>query len=240
MIKKLITILHLYPKDMNIYGDYGNVLTLKRRLQWHGYEPEVIDYNQGDKFPESVDIIVGGGGQDSGQDKIKSDLIKIGPKLKKMADNGTPMLMICGLYQLFGKYFKTSGEDTIPGIELFDAKTQAGSERLIGNVVTHSDKFGDIIGYENHSGQTTLGPDVKPLGIVRRGAGNDQASATEGAIYKNVIGSYLHGSLLPKNPEIADFLIRRAVINKYGEFEGNVIDDRFADITRKVAMKRPR
>lgn len=240
MIEKTITILHLYPKDMNIYGDFGNILTLKRRLEWHGICANIIEYNQGDKFPENIDIIVGGGGQDSGQDKIKDDLIKIGPKLKKLAEDKVPMLVICGLYQLFGNYFKTNSGEKIDGIGLFDLETTAGSKRLIGNILTYSEDFGYIIGYENHSGQTKLGPNTKSLGIVRRGSGNNLTDNTEGARYQNVIGTYLHGSLLPKNPAIADFLIRRAVINKYKEFDGNVIDDRFAEMARKIAMKRPR
>lgn len=240
MTNKEITILHLYSRDMNIYGDRGNVLTIKKRLEWHGYKPTVIEYNPGDKFPDSVDIIIGGGGQDSGQTKIQSDLKKIGPKLIALADSGTPMLVICGLYQLFGKLFKTNDDKIIHGIGLLDIETVAGSERLIGNITTHSDQFGIIIGYENHSGQTTLGAGVKPFGTVQCGAGNNLIDSTEGARYKNVIGSYLHGSLLPKNPAIADFLIHKAVIKKYGEFEGNVIDDQFAEMARKIAIKRPR
>ena len=105
MSEKEITILHLYPRDMNIYGDWGNVLTLRRRLQWHGYEPKILEYNPGDKFPENVDIVVGGGGQDSGQDKIQEDLLKIGATLRNLAEDDIPMLMICGLYQMFGKFF---------------------------------------------------------------------------------------------------------------------------------------
>ncbi len=240
MTEKEITILHLYSNDMNIYGDRGNVLALQRRLEWHGYKPVIINYNQGDKFPQSVDIIVGGGGQDSGQSKIKTDLLSIGSKLIELANNGVPMLMICGLYQLFGRFFKTADGEIIPGIGLIDAETTAGSERLIGNIITNSSQFGDIIGYENHSGQTFLGVKASPLGIVRRGAGNNQSDATEGSKYKNIIGSYMHGSLLPKNPSIADFLIEKAVINRYGEFNGNIIDDRFADMARKIAIKRPR
>lgn len=240
MTEKEITILHLYANDMNIYGDRGNVLALRRRLEWHGYKPVVIYYNQGDKFPKSVDIIVGGGGQDSGQSKIKADLLLIGPKLIELANKETPMLMICGLYQLFGKFFKTADGEIIPGIGMIDAETTAGNERLIGNIITNNDQFGDIIGYENHSGQTFLGPKTSPLGIVRRGAGNNQSDFTEGARYKNVIGSYMHGSLLPKNPAIAEFLIEKAVMNRYGEFDGNIIDDRFADMARKVTTQRPR
>lgn len=240
MNEKIITILHLYPNDMNIYGDYGNVMALKKRIEWYGYTPSVVDYNQGDKFPDSVDIIVGGGGQDSGQNKIQKDLLKIGPKLIELANKKTPMIVICGLYQLFGKFFKTADGKIINGIGLFDIETYGKSERLIGNIITHSEEFGDIIGYENHSGQTFLGHNVKALGVVRLGAGNNLEDISEGVRYQNVIGSYLHGSLLPKNPAIADFLIKQASINKYGKFEGKKLDDSLCNLARKEALKRPR
>ena len=240
MNDKVIKVLHLYARDMNIYGDRGNVLTVLRRIQWHGYKPQLIEYNPGDTFPDDIDIIVGGGGQDSGQSKIQDDLLAIGPQLRKLADEGTPMLMICGLYQLFGKFFKTSSGEIIKGIELFDIETYGKSERLIGNIVTHSQQFGDIVGYENHSGQTFLGQSVTPLGQVRLGAGNNTADDGEGARYKNVIGSYLHGSILPKNPKIADFLIEQAVVKKYGKFTNKKFDDSISDMARKVAINRPR
>lgn len=240
MSEKQITVLQLYPRDMNIYGDWGNTLVLKRRLEWHGYTPLITEYNPGDTFPANVDIIVGGGGQDSGQDIIQEDLLKIGPQLRDLAENDTPMLMICGLYQLFGKFFKTQDGHIIEGIGLLDIETHAGSERLIGNIITKSNTFGDIIGYENHSGQTFLGKDVEPLGNVIKGAGNNGQDDTEGVRYKNIVASYMHGSLLPKNPAIADFLIQKAVERKYGEFAPTVIDDRFAELAREVALKRPR
>lgn len=240
MTKRTLRLLQLYPRDMNIYGDNGNALVLARRAQWHGYQVEQLTYNPGDQFPQDVDIIVGGGGQDSGQDKIQIDLLAIGDALHMLADQGVPMLMICGLYQLFGRFFKTQDGHVIKGIGLLDLETHAGPERLIGNIVTHSPVFGDIIGYENHSGQTFLGDDVRPLGTVQKGAGNNGRDDTEGARYKNVIGSYLHGSLLPKNPAIADFLIEQAAVNKFGDFTPTVIDDRFADLARRHAIKRPR
>jgi CobQ-like glutamine amidotransferase family enzyme len=240
MNKKTITILQLYPKDMNIYGDYGNALVLKRRLEWYGYAPRLIAYNPGDEFPKDVDIIVGGGGQDSGQNKIQADLLSIGATLQDLADRGTPMLMICGLYQLFGKFFKTVSGEVIQGIGLLDIETIGKSERLIGNTIIHSTDFGILYGYENHSGQTFLDKNVRPLGRVRLGAGNNLADPYEGARYKNVIGSYLHGSLLPKNPILADFLIETAVMKKYGDFSTDVIDDSFAALARQTAAKRPR
>jgi CobQ-like glutamine amidotransferase family enzyme len=239
-MNKEIILLQLYPLDMNIYGDNGNALVLTRRLEWYGYTVKHIAYNPGDTFPENVDIVVGGGGQDSGQNNIVDDLLSIGPKLRQLADSGTPMLMVCGLYQLFGHFFKTASGETLRGIGLLDVETHAEPERLIGNIIVDSATFGEIIGYENHSGQTFLGDHATPLGTVRLGAGNNTADSYEGARYKNVIGTYLHGSILPKNPRLADFLIEKAVIKKFGEMSTDLIDDHFADLARRAAFKRPR
>lgn len=240
MTKKSLTLMQLYPRDMNIYGDWGNVLTIMRRAQWHGYDVKLIEYNPGDTFPDDVDIMVGGGGQDSGQDTIQTDLLAMSDRLHSLANRGVPMLMICGLYQLFGNFFKTQDGHVIKGIGLLDIETHAGPERLSGNIITQSAEFGQIIGYENHSGQTFLGKGVQPLGKVIKGAGNTGQDDTEGVRYRNIIASYLHGSLLPKNPAIADWLIEQAVMNKYGEFTPTVIDDRFAERARAIALKRPR
>ncbi len=239
-MQKSITILHLYPKEMNVYGDHGNVQVLAKRLEWYGYTPHVIAYEIGDTLPDEVDIVIGGGGQDSGQEKIHADLMKIGSQLKAWAETGVPMLMVCGLYQLFGRFFKTLEGKNLEGICVLDIETRGTTERLIGNITTHSDEFGDIIGYENHSGQTYLGDDVTPLAAVIKGAGNNAGEGHEGARYKNVIGTYLHGSILPKNPALADFLIRTAVERRYGDFKANVIDDHFADLARVIARARPR
>lgn len=225
---------------MNIYGDWGNVLVLKRRLEWHGYDTTLLEYNPGDAFPVDVDIVVGGGGQDSGQDIVQSDLLSIGPRLHDLANKDVPMLVICGLYQLFGKFFKTQDGHVINGIGLLDIETHAGPERLIGNIITKSKEFGELLGYENHSGQTFLGQTATPLGVVIKGAGNNGQDATEGARFHNVIGSYLHGSLLPKNPQLADWIIEKAIARKYGEFIPTVIDDRFAELARERTSKRPR
>lgn len=240
MNDKTITILQLYPEDMNIYGDWGNVLVIKKRLEWGGFTPRLISYNQGDDFPSDVDIIIGGGGQDSGQSKVIDDLQSIGGRLRVLADKGMPMLVVCGLYQLFGHFFRTRTGDTLPGIGLLDIETFGGDERMIGNIVTSSDEFGLIVGYENHSGQTNLLNDATPLGRVIRGAGNNGEDDTEGARYQNVIGTYLHGSLLPKNPAIADFLIRTAIERKYGDYDPPLIDDHFARQAREIAQRRPR
>lgn len=236
---KTLRILHLYPREMNIYGDWGNVLTLIRRAEWHGYKTELVEHHPGKPFPSDVDIIIGGGGQDSGQSVVEEDLLAIGDTLHKLADDNVPMLMICGLYQLFGHFFLTHDGKKIPGIGIFDMETRAGDKRLIGNIVTET-PFGQLIGYENHSGLTVLGDNQPALGTVKKGAGNNDSDKTEGAIYKCVFGSYLHGSLLPKNPKLADSLIEAAAFRKFGRFDSAIIDDTFAQSARAQAKKRPR
>lgn len=237
--QKLLRVLHLYPREMNIYGDWGNVLTILRRAEWHGYKTELLQHHPGKPFPTDVDIIIGGGGQDSGQTVVKDDLLRISDELHKLADDNVPMLMICGLYQLFGRFFKTAEGEEIPGIGIFQMETHAGDTRLIGNIVTKT-PFGELIGYENHSGLTVLDDEQPALGVVEKGAGNNGSDKTEGAIYKCVFGSYLHGSLLPKNPVLADALIEAAAFRKFGGFEPAIIDDTFATKAREYAKKRPR
>ncbi|PLS81354.1 glutamine amidotransferase [Candidatus Saccharibacteria bacterium] len=236
---KIITVVQLYPNEMNIYGDRGNVLTLLRRLEWHGYTPRLAYHHPGKPFPKEADLIVGGGGQDSGQDKVQSDLLTIGDTLHQLADDGTPMLMICGLYQLFGRFFETQEGKEIKGIGIFDAETYGKNVRLIGNIVINT-PYGEVVGYENHSGHTYLGPKTQPFGTVIKGAGNNSEDRTEGAVYRSVVGSYLHGSLLPKNPAFADALIEQATIKKFGDFEGTVIPDELALKAHAIAKKRPR
>ena len=242
MKKYELNILELYPKDMNIYGDSGNVLILKKRAEKRNISVNILSYNIGDSFPKNVDIVVAGGGQDSGQEKVNKDLLKIKDKLKKLAENYTPMLLICGSYQLFGNYFRTNEGKVLKGIGILNAYTEATNERMVGNIITESVPFGEIIGYDNHSGKTTLEGDTLPLGLVKLGAGNNGEDSTEGARYKNVIGTYLHGSLLPKNPRIADFLISEAMAKKYPDdfTKLKALDDSLADKARKVAITRPR
>ena len=222
---RTIDVVSLYPKDMNIYGDSGNVLTIRRRLELYGYEPVVHQYNQGDDWPDQVDLILGGGGQDTGQKKIIDDFYHRADLLRSLAADGTPMLMICGLYQLFGEYFETVDGTRLDGIGVIGAYTVGQNVRMIGNLVEHSDQFGDVIGYENHSGQTFLREGAKPLGTVGEGLGNNGEDGTEGARYKNVFGTYSHGSLLPKNPKLADHILCVALERKYGEAELTPLDD---------------
>lgn len=235
-----LVIVSLYPRDMNIYGDRGNVLALSRRARAHGLEPRIVEVNPGDPLPEKVDIVIGGGGQDSGQARVAADLRERGDALRELANDGVPMLVICGLYQLFGHRFVTQTGEEHSGIGVLDVETLGASERMIGNIVLESDEFGEIIGYENHSGHTTLGEGSRPLGRVRTGAGNNPEDGFEGARSGNVIGSYLHGSLLPKNPAISDFLIREAVVRRTGHFEPRAETGQTVLRARESAKRRPR
>jgi lipid II isoglutaminyl synthase (glutamine-hydrolysing) len=248
---KTIDLVSLYPRDMNIYGDSGNVLTIARRLSLYGYRPVVHSINQGDLWPEQVDMILGGGGQNLGQSKIKDDLFKRSSMLHSLADQGVPMLMVCGLYQLFGEYFETADGERIDGISIIGAYSLGHPVRMIGNLVERTDSFGDVIGYENHSGQTFLRQGVEPFGYVdSQGCGNNGEDGTEGARVGNVIGTYLHGSVLPKNPTLSDFLIRSAVENRYGKGSFNPASapypdeiariDEVARQARRTASARPR
>jgi CobQ-like glutamine amidotransferase family enzyme len=225
---------------MNLYGDHGNVLTLKRRCEWRGVSANIVTYEPGDSFPDEADLIFGGGGQDSGQSAIEDDLQKNAQVLRSLADGGAPALVICGLYQMFGRFFSTCEGKTIAGIGILDIETVAGDKRMIGNIVCESDEFGEIIGYENHSGQTYLSKGVRPLAKVICGAGNNGQDGSEGARYKNVIGSYLHGPMLPKNPKVADFLIAKALEVKYGDGHLEPLDDAIENTARQSSSERPR
>lgn len=237
---KSINIVHLYAKEMNIYGDNGNILVLQKRLEWRGIQTRVTTVNVGDTLPSDAHIIVGGGGQDAGQSAIARDVQKKQKTLLRMRNDGVVMLMICGMYQMFGHYFKTADGEMIPGIGVIDAYTIAGSKRIIGNIVTKSD-WGSLIGYENHSGKTYLGDEVLQLGVAKTGQGNNGEDATEGAMQLNVVGSYLHGPLLAKSPRFADELLLRASKIAGLSIEAlSPLDDTLAAAARRVAMKRPR
>ena len=235
-----VSILHLYPKEMNLYGDHGNVLALKKRLEWRGYKVKVWEHEPGMELPRQIDIIFGGGGQDSGQGKIEKDLIRIAPKLKALIEDDIPALVICGMYQLFGKYFQTAEGQKIQGADILKLATVAGNNRLIGNVVIDSPEFGEIVGYENHSGLTILGEGVQALGVVRKGQGNNDSDKSEGCRYKNCIGTYLHGPILPKNPRIADYLINKALDKRSCKVKLEPLNDRLENRAHIVAASRPR
>jgi CobQ-like glutamine amidotransferase family enzyme len=236
---KSVVIAHLYPREMNIYGDLGNIITLRRRLEWRGYAVQVREVEIGKRFDFSeVDLVFGGGGQDSGQLVMGQDLLERGEELRQMAGDGIPMLAICGTYQLFGRGFTTLEGQELPGINVFGASTLGSTVRMIGNIAVRS-PFGDLVGFENHSGQTVLENGQQSLGQVTKGFGNNQKSGLEGAISRNAIGTYMHGPLLPKNPALADHLIKVALERRYGKVELEPLDDSLSQVAARVAKSRP-
>ena len=203
-----ITIGHLYPDLLNLYGDRGNIQCLMKRCLWRGIEAETIAYELDDRIDFSkLDIVLLGGGSDREQMLVCEKLKEIQKDFKAYVEDNGVVIAICGGYQLLGNYYKTD-QGMIEGLKLVDMSTEQGKGRLIGNIVMQSDLFDmPIVGFENHGGRTTIGNN-KSLGKVLSGYGNDGQSGEEGVVYKNVIGTYLHGPLLPKNPQLADLLIR--------------------------------
>jgi lipid II isoglutaminyl synthase (glutamine-hydrolysing) len=242
---------HLYADYLNIYGDRGNIICLKKRCLWREIKAEVKNISIGDKLkPGEFDLFFGGGGQDRQQLIVSQDLQAKKQVLKHEADRGVPMLLICGTYQLFGHYFQTFDHKKIPGISVFNLKTVAGQSRKIGNIVVglnqkvfkkYSFKRPQLVGFENHSGSSyiSLGNKTQALGQVINGFGNNGRDKTEGAVYKNVFGCYLHGPLLPKNPHFADLLIKLALENKYKKpIDLKLLDDRLEWQAFKSSLKR--
>lgn len=212
-----ITIGHLYPDLLNLYGDRGNIQCLMKRCQWRGIEAETIAFEINDTIDFSkLDIVLLGGGSDREQMLVCSKLREIRQDFKEYVEQDGVVIAICGGYQLLGNYYDTD-QGKIEGLELTDMYTEQGEGRLISNIVLQSDLFDmPIVGFENHGGRTYINNN-KPLGKVLYGSGNDGKSGYEGIVYKNVIGTYLHGPLLPKNPQLADWLIQRALERKYGK-----------------------
>lgn len=222
-----LTIGHLYPDLLNLYGDRGNIQCLMRRCQWRGIEAETIAYELDDDIDfQKLDIVLLGGGSDREQMLVCQKLREIQPAFKAYVEDGGVVIAICGGYQLIGKYYKTDN-GMMTGLDLVDLYTEQGKGRLISNIVLESPLFDmPVVGFENHGGRTTVGPGCKPLGKVIYGNGNDGSSGYEGIVYKNVLGTYLHGPLLPKNPQVADWLIARALEKKYGQkIELKPLDD---------------
>ena len=213
-----ISIAYLYPKLLNLYGDIGNVITLKKRCEWRGIEIEFDEIEIGDSINDH-DLYFIGGGQDKQQQDVARELYKNKENLLTQRDSGSVFLGICGGYQLLGHYYQPFDGEKLKGISLLDAYTVAGKKRFIGNVTAKTDLVAPetLVGFENHSGLTYLQGDTKPLAVVTTGNGNNGKDKTEGAYYKNVFGTYLHGSFLPKNPHFADFLIELALEKRYGE-----------------------
>jgi lipid II isoglutaminyl synthase (glutamine-hydrolysing) len=239
----VITLAHLYPREMNIYGDTGNVVVLTKRLRWRRLEVTVAPVNVGDRLPPDTDILLGGGGQDAAQGELADDFLAKGPDLRAMADDGVVMLTICGSYQLLGHEFLTQDGQRIPGVGVLDVITRGSRTRLIGTSVIETDDTigaGRLVGYENHSGMTELGTGVHALGRTATGTGNNGSDRTEGAVRDNVIGTYLHGPVLAKSARFADDLLRRALRRQGRSDELEPLDDALAERAATVAAARPR
>jgi hypothetical protein len=237
---KELVLVHLYPREMNIYGDTGNVVVLRKRLQWRRRPVRVVPVSIGDPLPNDADILLGGGGQDAAQGDIGADFVTRGPQLRAMADDGVVMLTICGSYQMLGHEFVTLDGMRIPGVGVLDVTTRGQVARLIGNNFVDTPDAGRLVGYENHSGLTTLGPGVRALGSTQSGRGNNGRDGSEGAVRDNVIGTYLHGPVLAKSPRFADDLLRRAYDRRGETAALEPLDDALPELAARVAAGRPR
>ncbi len=243
--QNVLKILYLYPDILELYGDFGNIQVLKYRLEKRGIEAIIVPYSIGDTPPNfsDFDLVFAGGGADQEQGILSEDLLKYKESIKEAVENGVFFLLICGAYQLFGKYYKGVEGNIIPGLEVFDYYTEAINDRkkrCIGNVVIDAnlnDVETKIIGFENHGGQTF---DVSTsFGNVLAGNGNKFGDSKEGFFANNVIATYLHGPLLSKNPELADYIIKYCLDRKYGEdIVLEPLDDNFENLCREQLLKR--
>jgi CobQ-like glutamine amidotransferase family enzyme len=233
-----LRIAYLYPDQLNIYGDRGNILTLYQRCQWRGIGVRILTLGPGDRIdPDEGDLYFMGGGQDAQQIQVCDDMHRVkADNLKQAADNGAVFLTICGGYQLLGHYYKPHQGDELRGLSLMDAYTVAGHTRYIGNVAIQRPDGSTVVGFENHSGRTYLGKEVTPLGKVLHGNGNNGEDGWEGAACGNLYGTYLHGSLLPKNPALADELITKALARRYGRVTLSPLGDGFEQRAHERAM----
>ncbi len=240
-----LTIGWLYPQLMSTYGDRGNVIVLSKRCEWRKINAQVLELNEGFdlKLLKDIDILFMGGAQDTQQEIVSKDFTSKKIKaLKKKIEDGTPGLYICGAYQFLGKYYKEADGTKIKGLgilDLFTENPKEENERLIGNIAIKSTDGNVIVGFENHGGRTYLGKGIKPFGQVLKGFGNNGKDKTEGAIYINSIGTYLHGPILPKNPQIADFLIEKALGIKYRKkIKLEKLNDSFEQKARKSVLQK--
>ena len=242
---KELKILYLYPDILELYGDYGNIQVLKYRLEKRGITAIIDRYSIGDDSPDfnNYDLVFAGGGADQEQGILANDLIKYKDNIKDAINNGVFFLLICGAYQLFGKYYKSADGDIVPGLEVFDYYTEAINDRkkrCIGNIIIEANLNGKttkVIGFENHGGQTF--DILKPFGKVLFGNGNKFGDTQEGYFESNIIATYLHGPLLSKNPQLADYIIKYCLDRKYNEdITLEPLDDSFEELCRKQLFDR--
>lgn len=237
---KPLTIVHLFPELLNLYGDGGNVIALTRRLQWRGLPVEVREIGMGDAMDFSqADIVFIGGGADREQMIVKDAMVARKSELSAYVADGGVLLAVCGGYQFLGHSYAMD-DVVVEGLGVIDVETVRGEGRLIGNAVIQSDICdAPIVGFENHGGRTTLGPDAKPLGrVLGKTFGNNGEDGFEGVHQGNLIGTYLHGPLLPKNPQVADYLIAQAYGRRGDVLELAPLDDAIELEANRVMAKR--
>lgn len=238
-VARSLNIVHLYPELLNLYGDGGNIITLTRRLEWRGLGACVAEVAISDTptFADA-DIVFIGGGSDREQAIVCQRLLRQRAELTSFVEDGGVLLAVCGGYQLLGHSY-AMGDDVLEGLGLVDMETRRGAPRLIGNVAVESPVSPQpVVGYENHGGRTTLGGGVEPLGRVLFGHCNDGQTGEEGCLYKNVLGTYIHGPLLPKNPGVADWLLSRALDRRCGDGSLDPLDDAVELEANKVMVDR--
>ncbi|MBS4804079.1 MAG: type 1 glutamine amidotransferase [Clostridium sp.] len=235
-----LNICHLYPDLLNVYGDVGNILILKHRAEARGIKVNVINTSLNDEFDvENTDILFFGGGQDYEQSIVSDDLkTNKKDKLKEYVESNKVVIAICGGYQLLGNYYMAPNGERIEGLGILDIYTDGGETRFIGNTVIHNEEFNETyVGFENHSGRTYING-LKPLGKCITGFGNNGEDGYEGCIYKNTYCSYFHGSLLSKNPELADRFLSIALNNKYENITLEPLDDTLELKAKNYMIKR--
>ncbi|GGI97676.1 glutamine amidotransferase [Alicyclobacillus cellulosilyticus] len=234
---KPIRIAHLFPDLLNLYADKGNILTLRRRLAWRGIPVEVEQVRRDDPLHLSrYHLVLLGGGSDREQALVGEVLRKQRAEWASAVASGLPLLAICGGYQLLGEYYETAEGLKVPGLGLLDMRTTAGSTRLIGNIAIESPECGRIVGFENHAGRTEHRH--LPLGTVLHGHGNNGQDGKEGVRYQNVIGTYIHGPLLPKNPRLADFVLQLALAYAGAPAELSPLDDALELLAHEAFFQR--
>lgn len=233
-----ITIGHLYPDLLNLYGDRGNIQCLSKRCLWRGVKVELKEFDLSDRIDfAGLDLVLLGGGAEWEQQRVCRQLYGIRREFRDYIDDQGVVLALCGGYQMMGHYYDAEN-GRIPGLGLMDLYTEERAQRSIGNVILESPLYSmPIVGFENHGGRTYIG-DNQPLGMVLCGKGNNGEDGTEGVIYKNVIGTYLHGPLLPKNPHICDYLIANALERKYGHAHLQPLDDQREIAANKYLYQR--
>jgi CobQ-like glutamine amidotransferase family enzyme len=238
-----ITVVHLYPDLLMSYGDRGNVLVLERRAAWRGIDVRIVAVRAGELLPEGTDLVVIGGGSDRVQRLIGDDLVARRPELAERVAGGAAVFGVCAGYQLLGRSYASAEGADIEGLGLLDLETKAGTGRIIGRVygtATLEGRSFDLTGFENHGGRTKLGPAATPLATVARGRGNDGRDRTEGAVQGRVVGTYLHGPVLPTAPDLADVLLSWALDHAGAPAALAPLDDRLERRASAAGVTRPR